>query len=449
MSQSVQLRLTAMCILCCNVFRPALIASALMLTSCSRLSAAARLHVTGVTMGTYFAVTIDSPPETDTKSSVRTEITAKLTKINSQMSTWDSESEISRFNRSRSSDWLPVSAEFTTVVQEAKRIHELSGGAFDPTVSPLIDLWGFGKPQRTVLPDQGAIDAALSAIGMHHIEVRMAPPALRKNHVDVQLNLSAIAKGYAVDAIADLLIASGRCSFIVDIGGETRAGSVKASGDPWRVGIESPKSGFSENQQPARILPMTESSVATSGNYRNFFEADGIVYSHTINPATGRPLKQSPSSVSVVHKSCMTADALATAMMVLGYEQGVQLAENHDCSVLFQFTGAGGEIIQQGTGIFANTSDDVDQSSKSWVVFVASGVMFLVAVVGMGIGILVSNRQFRGSCGGLGSFGDSDDGSKCQSCSIPRENCGNEELRQRMRAEECGYDEPVGHSEVR
>lgn len=441
LSQSVQVHLTGMFVLRCSVFRSALIASALVLMPCSRLSAGARLQVTGATMGTHFAVTIDSPPDTDTEASVRAEITARLTEINAQMSTWDSESEISGFNRSQSSDWFPVSAEFTTVVQEAKRIHELSGGAFDPTVSPLIDLWGFGKVRRTAVPDQAAIDDALLAVGMHHIELRMAPPALRKKRANVQLNLSAIAKGYAVDAIAELLLASGRCSFVVDIGGETRAGTARASGDPWRIGVESLKSGFSRIQQPPRILPLTESSVATSGNYRNFFEADGTAYSHTINPATGRPVESPPASVSVIHKSCMTADALATAMMILGRERGIQLAAEQGYSVLFQFTDADDEIAQQGTGTFANTSDDAGQSSKSWLVFVASGVMFLVAVAGMGIGIFVSNRQIRGSCGGFGSIGGSEGRSICESCSIPREECVNEELRQRMQASGCGHDE--------
>ena len=332
---------TAMHFLRLTVLHSTLVVSSLMLLSCSSLSASVRLQVNGETMGTYFSVTIDSPSTSDTEASVRAEIVVRLNEINAQMSTWDSQSEISGFNRSDSTSWFPVSAEFAAVVQEAKRIHEISEGAFDPTVSPLIDLWGFGKPDRLGVPVQAAIENALKTVGMHKIDVRNRPPALRKSLPEVQLNLSAIAKGYAVDAIARLLIRSGRPSFIVDIGGETRAGIAKASGDPWRIGVESPKSGLGRNEQPAQVIPVTESSIATSGDYRNFYEADGATYSHTINPSTGRPLENPPASVSVIHNFCMTADALATAMMVLGRERGIQIAEQQGYSVLFQTAAPG------------------------------------------------------------------------------------------------------------
>ncbi|MCH2203714.1 MAG: FAD:protein FMN transferase [Fuerstiella sp.] len=400
-----------------------------------RLSAD-RLHVDGETMGTRFSVTIDAPRVSDTRSGILAEITAKLSEINAQMSTWDTESEISGFNRSDSTDWFPVSPEFASVVYEAKRIHELSGGAFDPTVSPLIDLWGFGRPEGTGVPDQVEIDEALRAVGMQHVEVRIKPAALRKCNTEVQLNLSAIAKGYAVDAIAEMLSQSGRPSFIVDIGGETRAGIAKASGDPWRIGVESPNSGLSRNDHLTRIVPVTQSSIATSGDYRNFFEADGTRYSHTINPVTGRPVVNPPASVTVIHDSCMTADALATAMMVLGLERGITLAEKEDCSVLFQTAGADGSVIQNGIGTFATATTDSDtvvdskDVSESWVVFVAAGALFFVAVGGMGVGVLISNRQIRGSCGGLASMSGSDDVSNCELCSIPRDHCVSEQLRQ-------------------
>ena len=417
----------------CRFIHAALITAVLILMSSSPLAAEARLQVTGTTMGTYFAVTIDSPSETDTEASVRAEIMAKLTAINAQMSTWDPKSEISRFNRSQSLDWFPVSPGFATVVKEAKTVHQLSGGAFDSTVAPLIDLWGFGKPGRSALPDQAAIDCALQSVGMQYIEVQMEPPALRRKRVAVQLNLSAIAKGYAVDVIAELLNASGRSSFIVDIGGETRAGAAKSSGDAWRVGVESPGSGLDRSRQPSRIIPITESSVATSGDYRNYFEVDGDTYSHTINPATGRPVESPPASVSVIHNSCMTADALATAMMVLGRERGIQLAVEQGYSVLFQFTGENDEIVQQGTGVFVTTTNGKVQSSESWTVFVAAGVMFLIAVTGMSAGILFSNRQISGSCGGLATLSGGEDRSICELCSVPREECVNDERREQMR----------------
>lgn len=405
-----------------------------------------RLRVDGETMGTGFFVTIDTPQDGETRSGVLAEITAKLSEINLQMSTWDSESEISEFNRFQSIDWFPVSSEFASVVYEAKRIHELTGGAFDPTVSPLIDLWGFGTPDRSGVPDQAEIDDALRTVGMQHIEVRLQPAALRKLRTDVQLNLSAIAKGYAVDAIAEMLSRSGRPSFIVDIGGETRAGTVKASGEAWRIGVESPGSGFSRNVSPTRIVPVTMTSIATSGDYRNFFDVNGTRYSHTINPMTGCPVVDPPASVSVIHDSCMTADALATAMMVLGVQRGIALANKEGYSVLFQTVGSHGSVIQQGTGILATTntdsvlSADEENASDLWVVFVAAGVLFCVAVGGMGIGVLISNRQIRGSCGGLSSIPGNDGVSNCELCSIPRDQCANEQLRQQQQA--FGQSEP-------
>ena len=422
-----------MSILLLTFTRSILIAFAVMVLSCSRLSAAARLQVSGETMGTYFLVTIDSPPGGDTEASVRAEILTKLSQIDSQMSTWDSESEISGFNRSDSTEWYPVAAEFAAVVQEAKRVHHLSGGAFDPTVSPLIDLWGFGKPDRHEVPDETAIHDALRAVGMQHLAVRTEPPAIRRNRAGVQLNLSAIAKGYAVDAIAELLTRSGRSSFTVDIGGEIKAGTAKASGDPWRIGIESPRSRLSRKTPPTRIVPITEAAVATSGDYRNYYESNGTVYSHTINPVTGRPVENPPASVTVIHDSCMTADALATAMMVLGRDEGIQLAEKQHYSVLFQIAGSDGRMTQVGTGRFADESTEKSNASESWVVFLAAGALFLMAVGGMAIGILIGNREIKGSCGGLASMPGSESKSICELCSIPRDECVNEELREQLK----------------
>ena len=426
--------------------RSTLIAFAMIVLSCGRLSAA-RLQVGGETMGTYFLVTIDSPPNSDTEASVRSEVVARLNEINSQMSTWEAESEITGFNRSDSTGWYPVSAEFASVVREAKRIHELSGGAFDPTVSPLIDLWGFGKPNRSGVPDPAAINDVLQAVGMQHVFVRSEPPALRKSRADVQLNLSAIAKGYAVDAIAELLTQSGRSSFTVDIGGEIKAGVAKASGDPWRIGIESPQSRLSRKNRPTQIVPITESSVATSGDYRNFYESDGTTYSHTINPVTGRPVENPPASVSVIHDSCMTADALATALMVLGLDEGIQLAKKQRYSVLFQIAGSDGEMTQIGTGTFADESTKEGNAPESWVVFLAAGGLFLIAVGGMAIGILIGNREIKGSCGGLASMPGSEGKSICELCSIPRDECVNEELREQLKSASESHDREPDYSE--
>jgi thiamine biosynthesis lipoprotein len=420
--------------------------------SCGNVAQAAdRLQIIGETMGTKYAVTIDSPGKTETESALRQVLEARLSDINSQMSTWDDDSEISKFNRSESTAWISVSEEFATVVQEAARIHELTDGAFDPTVSPLIDLWGFGKPGRTEMPSQSAIDQALKSIGMNRIEVRLSPPALRKSVPSVQLNLSAIAKGYAVDALADLLTTTGRPSFVIDIGGETRAGLKKASGDAWKIGVESPEIGHGQNVAPQRIMAVTQMSIATSGDYRNAYVVDGVRYSHTIDPATGHPVRLPPASVSVMADSCMTADALATAMMVLGCERGTALAQQLEISVMFQTQQPDGTIVEDATGVFASGVSPAESvppatESDSRVVFLAAAVLFLLAVGGMAIGVLVSRREIKGSCGGLASMPGNEGNSICELCTIPRDECVNEELRQQMRSSPQSCDDSADGS---
>lgn len=416
---------------------------------------AERLELTGGTMGTYYSVVIDSPrAELQQGEELQAKIEARLKEVNRQMSTWDPESEISTFNRSTSTDWFPVSAEFAAVVVEAKRIHELSGGAFDPTVSELINLWGFGDRRPKQIPDDAAIQAALKRVGMQHISVRLDPPALQKQIPELQLNLSAIAKGYGVDALAELLVAEGQASFVVDIGGEDRTGLPKASGDPWKLGIESPLGGL------RRIVPLTEMSIATSGDYRNSFTIDGVVYSHAIAPTTGRPVPNPPASVSVLHPSCMTADAWATTMMILGAEKGSEVAEANQLSVLFQQV-RGDEVVESATGTFVKTTADGDSAASGsgaeagdvaegnatesaakegsaiagpWFPFVAAAVIFLLAIGGMAIGTILQNKSIKGSCGGLASMPGSEGKSICELCTIPKDQCTNAELREQMQA---------------
>ncbi len=436
-----------------RVFSRLLILAVLILSCSNSTQAADRLQIIGETMGTYYAVTIDSPGEGDSESELRKTLEARLSEINAQMSTWDDASEISKFNHSASTDWIVVSEEFAKVMHEAGRIHKLTDGAFDPTVSPLIDLWGFGKPERRGVPDQPVIDRALKSIGMDRIQVRLSPPALRKSVAAVQLNLSAIAKGYAVDALAELLTTTGRPSFVVDIGGETRAGAPKASGDAWKIGVESPDSGPGQNEPPRRILAVTETSIATSGDYRNAYVVDGVRYSHTIDPATGRPVKFPPASVSVMAESCMTADALATAMMVLGPQRGTALAEQMEVSVMFQIQRPDGTIAEESTGQFVRdvaVKEDVGSSSEfdSRIVFVAAAVLFLLAVGGMAIGVIVSRREIKGSCGGLASMPGSDGKSICELCTIPRDECINEELRQQMNTSPHSCDDSGNSSDT-
>ena len=415
----------------------------------SIVTAASPAKISGKTMGTYFAVTIPQLPEGVTKDQVATQLNGRLDAINQQMSTWMPESEISQFNKSKSTDWFPVSKQFLEVVQEAKRIYKLTGGAFDPTVSPVIDLWGFGDKRPKHIPTDDEIKAALASIGMKAIELQMAPPALRKTKAGIQLNLSAIAKGYAVDDLARTLQDMQVDSFLVDIGGETRAGNAKPNNGPWKLGIESPLGGLQQ------IVALTNQSIATSGDYRNFFQIDGKKYSHAISPVTGRPVENPPASVSVQHSSCMTADAFATAFMVMSHDQALALAKAEELSTLFQQVNNDGNVRTTGTGSLAADSAAKNQqtqesasatetspappqtektSSMIWVPFVAAAVLFLLAVGAMSLGTMIQNRQIKGSCGGLASMPGHDGTSACDLCSIPRDQCSNEEVRERIKA---------------
>lgn len=408
-----------------------------------------QLRLAGPTMGTYFSIIVDSPPGNLSIESLQTKIASRLADINHQMSTWEEDSEISKFNKTESTDWFEVSAEFATVVTEAKRIHELTRGAFDPTVSPLIDLWGFGDARDKTMPDGAEIAAAQKSVGMRLIEVREKPPAIKKQIAELQLNLSAIAKGYGVDALAQLLVNEGLESFVVDIGGENKTGAPKVSGELWKVGVESPLGGLQ------RIVELSKSSIATSGDYRNYFEMNGETYSHAIDPKTGWPVKNPPASISVIHESCMTADAWATAMMVLGVEKGSAIAKANQLSVVFQNV-SNGSVAETTTGLFAIDSaaktiaaessdatpavDKPKANGAPWFPFAAAAVIFLIAIAGMAVGTILQNRSIKGSCGGLASMPGSEGKSICELCTIPKDQCTNAELREQMQtasADQC------------
>lgn len=322
----------------------------LLLTAClclSEMNAAAEepLKISGETMGSYYSVVIDSPGNANAQK-LQEEMEAVFAAISRHMSTWDETSEISQFNRSTSTDWFPVSRDFAVVVHEAKRIHEISDGAFDPTLAPLIDAWGFGvKKNRRVIPSDEAIASALKNVGMQHVEVRMDPPAIRKSIPELRLTLSAIAPGYAADEVCRILDTHHLSSHVVDVGGENRAGTAKANGSLWRVGVESPLGGDLH-----KVVELTNRAIATSGDYRNFFMAGGKKYSHILNPKTGRPVDRPPASVTVIHPSCMTADALCTACMVLGKERGLEMARELKVEVMFLEVDDSGKLVETSTG---------------------------------------------------------------------------------------------------
>jgi thiamine biosynthesis lipoprotein len=304
----------------------------LLLAACGDPAASSEpIAISGPTMGTTYAIKLHGGAAKVDADALQADIDALLEGINNQMSTWRADSELSRFNTFTGADWFPVSAQTARVVEAAAAISDLSGGAFDVTVGPIVNLWGFG-PERGNgdAPSQQQIDQALERVGYRQLAVRSSPPALRKQRPDLYVDLSAIAKGFAVDEVARLLDARNIDSYLVEIGGELRARGAKPGGSPWKVAIERPLSGERSVQA---VIALRDRAIATSGDYRNYIEQDGTRYSHTINPRSGRPITHGLASVSVIAVSAMRADALATAIMVLGPDEGYRLSLEQELAV--------------------------------------------------------------------------------------------------------------------
>ncbi|WP_207062727.1 FAD:protein FMN transferase [Motiliproteus sp. SC1-56] len=312
----------------------------LALSGCSNGGREAVVHVLqGATMGTSYSVKLVGPANLDLDP-LQARLQGILDRIEGRMSTYRDDSELSRFNREASGQWQAVSEETGRVVALGIEISELSQGAFDMTVGPLVNLWGFGPGAAiSKAPSQEIIDRTREEIGYRNIEVREAPPALRK-HNNAYLDLSAIAKGYAVDQLAEAL-ATETDAFLVEVGGELRAQGTKPGGEAWKIAIESPRS---ETRAVQRIIRVQDTAIATSGDYRNYFEENGVRYSHTIDPTSGRPIAHKLASVTVLDSSCARADALATALMVLGDERGRALAERMELAAFFIIKGDEGFV---------------------------------------------------------------------------------------------------------
>lgn len=329
-----------------RVGHPATLLLWLLLSACG--DPALRLvQLSGSTMGTSYHVKLVGMPANLEKKSVNAQIQHTLDELNAQMSTYDSASELSRFNTTRSIDWVETSKDLAAVVRLARHVSELTGGAFDVTVAPLVDLWGFGPVDTgDRIPSISEIDAALARTGYIHISARGQPPAIRKDLPDLHIDLSAIAKGFAVDRVTEVLESLDIANYLVEIGGELRGRGHNETGGHWRIGIEQPSSG---NREVHTVITINDVGVATSGDYRNYFEKDGVRYSHTINPRTGRPITNRLASVTVIGYSTAEADALATGLMVLGPEDGYRLAEREGIAACFIVHTDGGFTDRQTT----------------------------------------------------------------------------------------------------
>jgi len=284
-------------------------------------------------MGTVDSGRLSSLPPDHTLTEIAGLVDAELVSVNDAMSTYDPESEISLFNAQQGTDWVPVSSALIEVVDEAQRIAVLTGGAFDVTAGPLVDIWGFGPARgKGNAPEAAAIETVRKRVGYAQLEARAEPPALRKTRGDLAMDLSAIAKGYGVDRVAARLQRLGVDAYLVEIGGEVRTRGRRPDGRAWQVAVERPDRGGRAVRQ---VLPLTGGALATSGDYRNFFSAAGRRYGHIIDPRSGRPVQHELASVTVLADDCMTADAWATALSVLGPEPGLTLAREQGLAALF------------------------------------------------------------------------------------------------------------------
>lgn len=288
----------------------------------------------GSTMGTSYTVKLVDPPDSLDRERVQSEVASTLARIDDAMSTYKEDSELSRINRYRDTqEPISLSPELTEVLAEARRIHRLSGGAYDVTIGPLVNLWGFGPERGEGVPARAAIDKARTRVGFDKLELDVEHQRLRKRDPDVYIDLSSIAKGYAVDQAARALEAMDIANYMIELGGELRLEGINPEGGFWRIAVEKPESETLRNVH--RVLQLSGVSMATSGDYRNFLEEGGRRYTHTIDPQTGGSVRHGLASVTVVAPQCMTADAWATALMVLGLEKGYQLAKSQKLAAFF------------------------------------------------------------------------------------------------------------------
>lgn len=297
-------------------------------------------------MGTDYRVTIANPSDDFSVTKTKKRVDQVLDEVNARMSTYRKDSELSRLNKAQAGEWIPVSAALLGLLKQASTINLLSSGAFDVTVGPLVNLWGFGpKKHADQVPKPSQIKRAMALTGMDKLILRDNPPAVRKRKDKVYVDLSGIAKGYGVDQVAYALSAMGATDFLVEVGGELYGQGKNGRGEPWQVAVERPQVGAQGIELVARLQ---NHGMATSGDYRNYFEIGGKRYSHTIDPRTGRPVTHNLREVSVVADSTARADALATALLVLGPEAGFELAKHKKIAALF-ISGAQGEYTQRMT----------------------------------------------------------------------------------------------------
>jgi len=392
----------------------------------------------GETMGSTYMVKVYDPPK-GFPEDWQLRVDAELRLITDQMSTYTDNSEISRFNASTSLEWFDVSRDLALVVSRAQEISKISGGAFDITVSPLVKAWSFGpSKKRNVPPSDDEIASLRPLVGYDNIEARLEPPGLRKKIPGVTIELNAIAPGHGADRLVDLLAGLGAENLFVEVGGEVRVTGDKG-GQPWTVGIQQPDV---EGQVVAVAYPLKDQSVATSGDYRSFFEYEGKRYSHTIDPRTARPITHNLASVTVLADDCMSADAIATTLCVLGEVDGLKFANDQGIDALIMVRDLDGKITKLASGDFKSAiaeptetvalpaPESQDFLARFLPIAAICFVAFLGVIGAMAVGVMFGRRSISGSCGGLANKREPDGSISCALCSNPDNAC--KDLRDRM-----------------
>ena len=330
-----------------------LLLAVLLLAACGGEQRLPQAELTGGTMGTTFRIVlVDAPAGHDLDAQLE-RVMATLDRVDALASTWRADSELTAFNDALITDWVDVSPAFCGVLQDALAASVASGGAFDVTVGPLVNLWGFGPGGEIDSPPTDAeIAATRERVGYEKLETDCDQARIRKAVERLYVDLSGWAKGYAVDEVAALLDSDGLTNYMVEIGGELKVQGHNAERRRWAIAVEAPSTS---QRVPQAVLRLTDTGVATSGDYRNYFTHDGAHYSHTIDPRSGRPVAHALAAVTVVDPSTAYADAMATALLVLGPDEAPALAKELGIAGYF--------LIRNETGILEITTPAFDALS--------------------------------------------------------------------------------------
>jgi thiamine biosynthesis lipoprotein len=305
----------------------------------------------GQTMGSGYTVRLAGPSLARSRlENLQADVQGALDAVDRRMSLYRADSELMHLNRHPANEPLLLSAELMTVLQAGQRVASLTDGAFDLTVAPLVLAWGFGPETRHGLPDAETLRQRRAVTGHRRLRLAAAEGLATKLQPGLQADLGGIAKGYGVDRAAQVLEARGIEHYMVEVGGEVRTAGHNAQGRPWQIGIEEPDA---VPQRARLIVPLSGLAMATSGDYRNYFEEGHRRYSHAIDPQRGEPIAHGLTSVTVVASECMQADALATALIVLGPERGLALARQQHIAAHFIVRGADGRLVDHATDAFA------------------------------------------------------------------------------------------------